>query len=48
MLKNSRDYKYPKLTDLYMRLFETEITQQHNTEYGVLIAVGCYRKISGY
>ncbi len=47
-LTNNRGYKYPKLTELYMHLFEFEITQLHNAEYDVLIATRCYRKISGH
>jgi len=44
--KDGKDYfKYPSLTELYMKLFDEEPKNTHNSMADVLICLRCYMKI---
>ena len=49
ILKTNKDgvdyYKYPTLTELYIKLFEEEPKNTHNSMADVLICLRCYMKI---
>jgi DNA polymerase III epsilon subunit-like protein len=38
-------YKFPKLTELYKKLFDYEIEQRHNAESDVLLTAKCFKEL---
>lgn len=44
-LPNNYGYKYPKLSELYFKLFQYEIKNSHNAEVDVLNTLKCFNKL---
>ena len=44
-ISNNYGYKYPKLSELYFKLFGFEVTNSHNAEIDVLHTLKCFKKL---
>lgn len=44
-IPNNYGYKYPKLSELYFKLFGFEVTNSHNAEIDVLHTLKCFKKL---
>lgn len=42
---NSREYKWPKLSELYSKLFGTDLLDAHNSEYDVQATFQCFWRL---
>lgn len=44
-IENSYGYKFPKLSELYNKLFDYEISNSHNAEVDILHTLKCFKKL---
>lgn len=44
-IENSYGYKFPKLSELYFKLYNYNLNNSHNAEIDVLHTLKCFKKL---